>query len=342
MQTDNKIIGIDKLVLTTKDYNIKDFSLLDSHSLTTNKETDFECLIDSFGITKTIAHHNTNKVNISIGAKGLKIQVNPNKLINPYKLTYDLGYTNEIIKNELHKIGIDTDIKDTNISRLDIAKQSQMKQKVSAYNLTLMQLSAKRMQGKDYATGMQYKNTQRKFIFYDKRAELIHNYKKKKLDYSFITKESNLMRAELQMLTSKSVFNTTKIRTFNKLIETPKDQVLDIYNNYLMNNIINDTKVIDIQGKFNFETEQDIFENFYLGKPNAWAYHLRELQARDNYNSRLNNIVLDFYSKYYSSRTIKRIKKEMQLIDSRHIEINNIINNKKDTPQLTELIQKFA
>ena len=268
-QKDSKIIGIDKLVLTTKDYQIKDFSLLDSHSLTTQKDIDYECLIDSFGITRTKAHHNTDKVNITIGAKGLKIQCNPNKLKDPYKLTYDLGYTKEVINNELHKIGIDTDIKDNNICRIDLAKQSQMIQKVSDYNLTLMQLHAKRMHGKDFETGMEFKNTQRKFIFYDKKAELIYNYKKKKLNSSFINKENNLMRAEFQMLTTKSVYNTTKIRTFNKLIKTPSEQVLNIYNNYFMNNIINDTKVIYIQGKFNFETEKDIFKNLYLGKQNA-------------------------------------------------------------------------
>jgi hypothetical protein len=251
--------GIDKLILTSTDFKVKDwgdpFWKQDQRQGEGKNlykpEPEHFLFSDSKGdpyYHKKIFYNPTpeqkfggSNVNITIGKTGLQMIWNPSKFerdprthIHPVSdmniFTERLQQTADWINRNL----VDFDIDQMRISRQDLCNNNILKAPVSSYVKGLSGvLNMSRCNTVNYPTGMRIGNKSQSLVFYDKIKELTghQDHKKDKALVSDLTKNwgENLLRSELQMLNSESVHRYWKIKTVGQLKQTGLPFLQDQY-----------------------------------------------------------------------------------------------------------------
>lgn len=177
------IAGVDKIWLSTRDFQVRDGSLLGSTIKTKQgqKEADLPVILrDEQGKCfkgQQLEYRGQGKIDFYLGInqKGLSLQFNPSKVYHPYNLmndVNDLSTINKQISDELNEVGIRLNTLDCNLSRLDLAKQDFMKRDLITYYPVFEFLDGKRMRGQSYQTGYTFMNGRHESCFYDKGEEL--------------------------------------------------------------------------------------------------------------------------------------------------------------------------
>lgn len=255
-------LGIDKIALTTTEFRAKDLSKFTISCLKKPDEQIPFLINDSqgndyFGNKAFIQSDNSI---IDINNRGLLIAFNPCKILHPYKLNSNLKGITETIKEEVANSGIDTDINNMRVSRLDLTKQAEMKQPVHTYNDVFGYLKGKRLVSQQYPSGFKFGTKySSQVVFYDKRAEMIHKHK-------MSLPENNFMRAEVKFKKSKNVCSETSITNYRNLLDAPLDQLKTSYDNYLNNRVFNNMYLGD-QLTLNFYEEADILKSYINQHP---------------------------------------------------------------------------
>jgi len=254
-------LGIDKIALTSTEFRAKDLSKFTISCLKKPDEEVPFLINDSQGndYFGNKAFIQTDNSIIDINNRGLLIAFNPSKILHPYKLNSNLKEITETIKKEVSKSGIDTDINNMRVSRLDLTKQAEMKQPIHTYNDVFGYLRGKRLTSKQYPSGFNFGNKSNEVVFYDKRAEMVYKHKMN-------LAEKNFMRAEVKFKKSKNVCSETSLTNYRNLLDAPLDQLKTSYDNYLNNRVFNNMHLGE-QLTLDFYAEADILKSYISQHP---------------------------------------------------------------------------
>jgi hypothetical protein len=238
------MVGIDKLILTTRDFRVESASSKiwgkDCHTkqggkgpsmLLTTKEGE--------DVYATKIYHNADLLNATVNHLGLNIQFNPSKWHHQYHLS-GLGPkfngVVEEVQTYLHKtVGVECSFKDMQINRIDLADQHEMKLEPNSYHDAIKLFKHPRIKNtKEHPTGYTIGNMQWQTCAYDKLQEL----KDYKLD-SFIEGEKNLLRIENRWMKTKEVNKTLPFNTINKLYSIDNEELHFNYKQFLRTKTLN-------------------------------------------------------------------------------------------------------
>lgn len=227
-------VGIDKLVLTSKDFScptapkmtpVANVELGEEHDRLITCE-------DGIVIATGRLYKDTKKLNyctnVGINRHGLQVTFNPNKHYHDYHTYSDPKKLNDsfsIIEDELKEIGIKTNVRDMVTSRIDINADAQMSKPYKDFKPLMDALNGKRMKATPYTTGIEIKNKSVSNVFYDKGQDVWNRTDK-------IITEKNLLRNEVRLLSTKVVkaHSSTFFSSANNIIRH-YDFVEELYTN---------------------------------------------------------------------------------------------------------------
>ena len=170
-------------------------------------------------------------LSINIDVRGAQIIFNPSKYLDKYsgelatpQETYNLITD---IQKYLTEIGFKSNLSNFKLSRIDIAKDRVMSDKVFTYQEVFNLFSAKRETRKTlYPDGLTIGNASRQDCFYDKGLVI------KPKDGS-----TNLMRGEFRLMKHKSIKDTLNISHFGQMKEISTKELSYIHSNHIQKDI---------------------------------------------------------------------------------------------------------
>jgi hypothetical protein len=180
------------------------------------------------------AYHNAENFNLSIqpmspsepDSVGCFVQFSVPKVAtgSNYHPTDHKGTVEALksIQKQLGAIGVKTNLKTANLSRVDTFKTVSAKEPYHSYHPVLAMLQGQRMAKRDYGTTFLWGNTQQEICVYDKLVEMQH----RKCNVTGLPENS--IRFEHRMLKAKKVRDTLQMRTVADLVAAP-DHVRDTY-----------------------------------------------------------------------------------------------------------------
>ena len=242
--------GVDKLKLTTREYTIPTASRLVGWKEKAGKELNAappEWLRDSQGtsIPVTGLYLPFPDVSIDLNPVGLKIEWNPSKILHPYHLMTDTGEIGRMadrINASLKASGLLTNFDSMGMSRLDLAKNAQLRHHPSAYPPAIAAgcRGGKRMKGREYPDGYSFGNTQRQAVFYNKTREL-HLFQKLTIP------ENKLGRIEVRWMSSRPLAKDIPFTAFRDFRKADPEQVTAVYRDAVNHNMFRvDVKAVQL------------------------------------------------------------------------------------------------
>lgn len=184
-------------------------------------------LTDSTGtpIYANSIYHNSQFAQYSINQVGLQVQFNPSKAKHPYHLAAtgkEFSDTVKSIRQEMAAIGINTNLDQMKLVRLDLAKQAEMSNPFGNYIDAFRMLKGKRAkEQRQYPSGYIVGNTRWQTIGYDKGEEL--------KQHKYTIPEKNLMRLESRWLKGQSVSAQFHLATLPELADLTPGELNSIY-----------------------------------------------------------------------------------------------------------------
>lgn len=230
------MVGIDKIQLWSplNQVSVKDASpsIFGYNRNTRQGSGDLPCLLTDRGGQPVYAnsiYHNSSLANYSINAKGLQVQFNPSKALHPYHLSGTGKQFSETIKGirqELATIGIDANLDEMKLVRLDLAKQAEMSNPFANYIDAFRMLKGKRAkEQRQYPSGYIVGNTRWQTIGYDKGEELKQHHHS--------IPEKNLMRLESRWMKGQSISAQFHLNSLPALAELSPTDLTRIYASHL-------------------------------------------------------------------------------------------------------------
>ena len=252
--------GIDKLVLTTRHFSIKNVSILGQNRNIPQGKTEDELPVlgidTGFGHMEMIRANSvyfndeTGVFNFSVNRTGAQVIFNPSKVLHPVNLVTDLKEVKkvgDIITRRLHDQGINLNLDSANVSRLDLAKQDIMTRGIYTYSPAFAFMRGKRMTSTGYKDGYRWGNKQHEATAYDKGIE------------SNLPIE-NLMRLESKFKNTKTVQKRSAFKNYGDILHADRIHLTDIYNRYL--NDVLFSRNVSYQTAINFEQEVEKLKHF--------------------------------------------------------------------------------
>lgn len=205
-------VGIDKIILTAKDYRIQP-----KNSLKTNYTTD--C---NGNIERTNQYLNLGDIGvIDTNTQGIRIITNPSKVIGKLtaappnyliKTADELNTALQIVTDQLAAAGIDLPPESgIRINRIDHAKDMITDHPAENYFPAIAMLGTTRMKKRNEATTYYAGNRQRQFCFYNKTADIAQQTN------GNIDIDENTSRIEFRALKTHEVDVTLNIKTLAEL-----------------------------------------------------------------------------------------------------------------------------
>lgn len=237
--TQNGSFGIDKLTVFTPNFQVEDLSTERGWSIQRAETPDAPkpnpLHRDGTGriVYGNKAYVNTGTVRFDLDHRGLRIDLNPSKLVHPWKLAgVDvMGTVEDLIQTEADRHGLQFDPNDLRLSRLDLARQHEMTEPLSVYGHAYRLMQGKRMTTAQFPNGARFGNRQRQAVFYDKRAELIHRLKEG------LGCPNKLLRAEARFMAHKAATAATGITYLHQLQKAGDGQLLESYTAFLSRDV---------------------------------------------------------------------------------------------------------
>ena len=333
------LVGIDKSNLTTRDFRLKDSMKLNhkpptrlavNPKLLVNKQDikPIQFGVDLTGRELTGSYYLQTKsgVVIDVDSKGLKLNLNPSRVIRKNDPAFivtsrnELTLTRDIVQRELDHLGLEVDLLSMNVCRLDPCKQVNMIDLASRYQSVGTMISASRVKGLQYETAFQLGNTQRQFIYYSKHSHMLANNQE--------SSNPHLGRAELKLLNSKVVKSTLGISTYKSLIDFDPDQLSCEFHN-VVNSLVFSNKVDPLTlEQVNYTTELSLYDTYYKGLRNGHNKYLSDLGCRcvvehfgsvSNFGNLLDQVGIPRSTRY---RVISQMKDQVQRL--------SVIDNKRE------------
>lgn len=269
-------VGVDKVELRTQDFKVIDTLQL---GIVPNRKLQGEICseptplftcggIQMFGEK---AYHNSKDeggtISATIDRYGLKVVFNPSKVQG--KFSGELASVNDVmnvtagVEKYLRNNGINVPLNDSQIVRVDLAKDRLMSQPCFAYQDVWGVLRGQRMKEKViYPHGMRVGSKRKQGIFYDKGFEI--NPSKG---------ESNLMRGEIRLLRGDTVAKQMSINTLNDLYQLDEMYLGSYYTNFINNDIFRLNKNSN-QLAFDFTNEVQLLRSLKEEGRNSFKNYL--------------------------------------------------------------------
>jgi hypothetical protein len=275
-------VGIDKILLTTKEFGVKNLSNTDIFGRNVSikqggGELPIYRDIEGTPIQANSFYHNGQKAIYDISTKGLAIAFNPSKDLHPYNLIStgkELNNRIEDIKTELKSIGILTDINAMKLSRFDLAKNQPMDFPLPMYNEGLKFLKGKRSDSRSAPDGYYVGNKSHETIFYNKGKEL----KFRKVEA--ITPE-NFLRVEPRFRNTDSVKRYTTIQSVYDLTNIDSSDIETMYKTYLKNVIFSRSK-FGSQILIDFDNEIKFYNSIKSKMPKGYFNYWLQINSIDS------------------------------------------------------------
>ena len=170
---------------------------------------------------------NTSQYNLTLTNNGCFLQCSLPKLAHGRNdLPVNGDQVNQVVsflETDLKEHGINTNLFNAKLSRLDIVKQDLFRYTFPDYVPVFFMLRGKRQQRRDYGTTFLYGNTQRELCIYDKGVERQNSEGTKD------TTPTNQIRAELRLLFHRPLTKATGMDTVKDLVSGYGD-LTGIYN----------------------------------------------------------------------------------------------------------------
>ncbi len=289
-------IGLDKLVLTTTDFLVSDWGLLDHNPRKGNGKDPYvpvsedKILVDKSGdpcYHRNLFYNPDNgsnsgrsRLNLNIDNKGLQIILNPSKFESDRRQHLHPVDCQEILMSRVKSslefvhqdLGIDFDDKAMKISRLDMCRNLQARQPVSSYKPIFEVMSLARSKNQtQYPSGYIDSNSRKGLVIYDKVKAMIEDKEMKKdkdtCRQLFDAYGNNLMRIEVQAKKEgvKTYFGVTRL---GHLENFGLPFLQDKYKQFLTENVFRN-KVLDT-GVIPFTNTIEIMKSIKSRKPTGW------------------------------------------------------------------------
>lgn len=344
------LVGIDKLVLTSRDFSLP---TTPSMVLQTNTEIGSEAPI--LAITKDGKELRGQKLykrtkdletctNVSINRFGLTVSLNPNKQRHDYWTYSDPVKLKESlidIEKELKSIGIRTNIGSMLVSRIDLNKDNQMEHPYKNYQPIFESLNAKKKRITPHTSGVSIGNKSSSFVFYNKHQQMKDTHK---IDIGVY----NLLRGELQIQTRRKVKTSTYFDKVENLIKyyDHKDSIYTREAKIVLNSI-NNCNIDQISLPF----ENDItalMATCQKTTSKKLVHHLAAIGGLDYIYQKFGCLesykvkVIDQLSIHHQQKT--RLKKELDDIGSTYGHLSNMYQKRQGeiSTMMNEIYQKFA
>jgi hypothetical protein len=246
--------GIDKLILTTRDYIVKDLDKLGKNRTIKQGKTEEESLpvilvntgMDHKQIKANSLFYNVpDFYNVSINQTGLQVIVNPSKVLHEYELS-DTKKTIEVIsavEKNMTDAGILLDFLSSSVSRIDLAKQVITERSTKAYTPAYNFMRGRKMKGVQYETGYRWGNKQHENTLYDKSIE-------SNLPFP------NLLRNEVKTKTTSTTQKMTGIHNLRNLFDAGDTYLTEFYNDYLNKKLFSGSFQTQMTIDFDSEVER--------------------------------------------------------------------------------------
>lgn len=286
--------GFDKLILTSKDFIIKDFSIFgQNRNISQGKnETDLPVLSIDNGTTQmeniraNSIYFNHDLFNLTVNRNGLQVIFNPSKILHPYELTTDFKELKKVgdrINTIMQQNKILTNFDNCIISRIDLAKQEIIPNGLYHYKPAFEFMRGKCMKNVGYENGYKWGNNSHEAQFYNKSIE-------SKLPFD------DLDRLEAKLKKTKVVQQRTGLNNYGILFQSDNNHINSIYNGYLDSTIFRNN--IPNQMVLDFSSEVEKMKHFKNSGRNAILKYL------------VSNGLNDLINKFGSIETIFDIMKE--------------------------------
>lgn len=217
------------------------------------------------GMKGAKAYVNTEHANISVNGYGVNVRFNPaiaffgeNKGNIESVSESEFGVVSDMIEREILSSGIDADIKQAAVSRIDLQKTAHSKRDFATYSNVFRIMSATRLHARDYGETYTFMNTQREVSFYNK----LHAAMQSKNVYIAATAHAlhergeHRMRCELRMKNKTVVEKCTGIRSFGDLRSNGAfDMLAKVYRDEVKNTVFKGADVTSHQTVFDFDME---------------------------------------------------------------------------------------
>jgi hypothetical protein len=219
------MVGIDKLELTTREWEIKSWRDSSLTLFPTPEKAgedslqDFLVIRDKAGVEKRgqKAILNNELFSLTLNQYGARLTLNPSKPYNPVILcSDDATFSDRVstVQNRLNEYGIWLNMFDAKLSRIDLAKNVLCKNPVGYYSDVFRGLRLPRANKQaEYPEGYRSNNKSRSLIFYNKGKEV---YEKTGDSIVLEIHGDHLMRGELQYKKG-SIPHQLKMKTFDDL-----------------------------------------------------------------------------------------------------------------------------
>ena len=263
--------GIDKIQATSKGFQVNDithFGIVPNYKKQGERDSEQMFLFTCAGqqIYGARAFHNAPKemgnLSISIDFRGCEIIYNPSKLLGKYSgelaTPEEVHQTAGVIEKYLSEIGLSTNLSSYKLTRVDIAKDRLMDDKVFTYHQALNILEGKRMKEQvQYPDGMRLGNSSRQDCFYDKGLEI------KPEDGS-----TNLMRGEFRLLKADPVQKVLNISHLSQLKDISAKDLSAIHSNHIAKDLYHAGDVNQVS--FDFMSDVTLLKSFKEQGRNAF------------------------------------------------------------------------
>lgn len=350
--------GIDKLWVNTSDFQVREVNSsifgIDTTIAQGGREGELPHLLtDGQGreVRANKIYHNPTKegkgfASYTIGRMregvGLMVQFNPSKIIHPYNLAEVGGKSYKealsLVQAEMDTIGIQANLSNMSINRLDIAKQAEMDFPCYQYDDAFRLMRGIRAKGRSYEGGYYFSNKSTQALFYDKRQELQYN----KIE-NILCGEKNFMRAEIRALKNKSVASIMQVGTLAHLNEMGETDLNTCYNKYINNRIFGRASE-SVQSVINFDGEVDIMKHYLSMGRGGWLKYLIN-EGLDDALLRLGGI--DMFGRLLSEAGMERswvfrTKAKVEQMLKEKAKADKLRDNITPATLIAELRQKFA
>lgn len=252
--------GIDFLTLTTRDFIIKDPSLLAETATKPQGKSKSEIPVlgidTGFGqmemirANKLFYNHDKGIFKFTVNSFGAQVIFNPSKILHPYNLVTDLKEVKKVgdlVTKEMAEIGILLNLDRASVSRLDLTKQAIMNRSIAAYASAFSIMRGKRLTTTGFENGYRWNTKETELQFYDKGVE-------SKLPLN------NLIRLEDKFKKTRVVKKICGFNNYCEILMSDSTYLTQVYNKFTTDKLFSDK--VGYQSALDFENEVDKLRHF--------------------------------------------------------------------------------
>lgn len=339
-------IGIDKLILTTREFSINRANLAGLtikpawYDLGEFSQPEPLLFIDNFGrsVYGDGALLNDKLYTFDINRNGCRVIINPSKPWHPFNLVSDTGtFANRItaVENQLKERGILVNMAGAKINRLDIARNIQTNEPVRQYGGVFSLLNMPRAKRQThypdgYATG----NNSRGIIAYNKLEEC------RSQGHDVVG--DNMLRVELQNKKTDAVKRFLGLNSYSDLLNCGIEEMATVYRKTIKNETFNIKTPLYEQPLIPFNDSMEIMIDLKERYPHSWEGKYRKIFGINELlklHGTLENYLKLVKEIAGNRQQPKRVREDIQ----RQIVVRNALLKKcKSTSRYNEVLNKLV